>query len=780
MKTILLSFLLLCSLTISAQAQDSGNIQGKVTDSEGVAIQGATVNIKGSALGAATDVNGNYELINIPAGEVTLVIASVGHESLETKVTVEAGTTVSAGGSSLKDKTNEHNEVTVEGRRTYKEDEVSPTLRLQTPILEVPQNIQVITNQVLVDQQIFDMADGVTRNVSGARRQEHWENYALIYVRGSLVNPFRNGMNVQMPWGPTSEDMSMVERIEFVKGPAGFMMANGDPAGLYNVVTKKPTGSNKGSAAFTLGSFQTYRGTLDLDRKITKDGKLSFRLNLMGQAKGTQRANEFNNRYSIVPVIKYQINKRTAVSAEYTMQYMQMSPFGSSNSISQKGYEDLPKNWSLNTRNVAPTTIKDQSIFINLTHELNDNWKVTGQLAYLNYKQIGSSLWPTSPSFSGDTLNLGMSIWDAFGENKQGQLFVNGKFKTGFINHKVLAGLDMYDKDYYADFNQSGLLSRFNIYTMQPTDDVIPVPQFDRSIDIRERGARYAIKSTGLYAQDELSVLNDRIRLTLALRHTKARTVDPYAAGGDAVDEQITHRVGISASITKNTTVYGLYDQAFLPQAGSDVYGNKFRPITGDNFEVGVKKDWFDGRWNTSLSAFQLTKNGAITADPVNLYRSIQLDGQTKAQGIEFDLRGEIFKGLNLILNYAYLDSKVSKHEVPERVGIATPGSATHITAGWLSYVVQEGNFKGFGAAIGYQFQGDRCSWYAFDGKKYELPDYFRLDGSVSYETDRFRAGLNVNNILDAYLYSGAPYGDFYFSQTEPGTNLRASMAYKF
>lgn len=774
--------MMLCTVLINAQAQtETGNIKGKVVDSEGLAVQAATVNVKGYALGASTDENGVYELINIPAGQVTLVISNVGHESFEKVVTVEANTTVDAGSSSMKDLAMDHHEVTVEGRKSYKVDDVSPTLRLQTPILEVPQNIQVITNQVLVDQQIFDMADGVTRNVSGARRQEHWENYALIYVRGSQVNPFRNGMNVQMPWGPTSEDMSMVERIEFVKGPAGFMMANGDPAGLYNVVTKKPTGNNKGSAALTLGSFQTYRGTLDLDRKITKDGKLSFRLNLMGQAKGTQRANEFNNRYSIVPVIKYQINKRTAVTAEYTMQYMQMSPFGSSNSISQKGYEDLPKTWSLNTAKVAPTTIKDQSIFVNLTHELNDNWKVTAQLAYLNYKQVGSSLWPVyGGSFTGDTLNLSESIWDAFGENKQGQLFVNGKFKTGFINHKVLAGLDMYDKIYYTDFGQSGLLSRFNIYTMEPSPTPITPPQFDRSVDIRERGVLYGIKSTGLYAQDELSVLENRIRLTLALRHTKARTVDPYAAGGDAVDEKITPRAGISVSITKNTAVYGLYDQAFLPQPGSDFYGNKFRPITGDNFEVGIKKDWFEGRWNTSVSAFQLTKNGAITSDPVNIYRSIQLDGQTKAQGVEFDLRGELFKGLNLILNYAYLDSRVSKHEDPTRVGIATPGSASHITAGWLSYVVQDGNFKGLGAAIGYQFQGDRCSWYAFDGKKYELPDYFRLDGSVSYETDRFRAGLNVNNILDAYLYSGAPYGDFYFSQTEPGTNLRVSMAYKF
>ncbi|MBC7485656.1 MAG: carboxypeptidase-like regulatory domain-containing protein [Cytophagaceae bacterium] len=192
MKTFSLSFMMLCAFFIRAQAQtETGNIKGKVVDSEGLAFHGATVNVKGYALGASTDENGVYELINISVGHVTLLIANVGHESFEKAVTVEAVTTANAGNASLKDLALDHHEVTVEGRRSYKIDDVSPTLRLQTSILEVPQNIQVINSQVLTDQQIFDMMDGVTRNVSGAVKQEHWENYALIYVRVSQINPFR-------------------------------------------------------------------------------------------------------------------------------------------------------------------------------------------------------------------------------------------------------------------------------------------------------------------------------------------------------------------------------------------------------------------------------------------------------------------------------------------------------------------------------------------------------------------------------------------------------------
>lgn len=782
MKIIILSFVVLCTVALSMQAQSTGNIQGKVTDSEGLAVQGATVHIKGSALGAATDINGVYRLTNITTGQVTLVIASVGHASMEKQITVEAEITVDAGVSLLKEQTKEHNEVTVEGRRSYKVDDVSPTLRLQTPILEVPQNIQVINNQVLADQQIFDMMEGVTRNVSGAVKQEHWENYALIYVRGSQINPFRNGMNTQMPWGPLAEDMSMVDRIEFVKGPAGFMMANGDPAGLYNIVTKKPTGNNKGEAALTLGSFQAYRGTLDLDRKLTKDGKLTSRLNLMGQLKGTQRPNEVSNRYSIVPVIKYQWTKSTSITAEYTLQYMQLSPFGSAYSFSNRGYKDLPNTFTSLDPRVPLTKIKDQSLFVTLHHEINANWKVTAQLAYLNYQQTGTSMWPNYVTpFSGDSiLNRGISLWDALGENKQGQFFLNGKFKTGFITHKILVGVDVYDKQYFADFGQGQSLDPLNIYTMQPTTTTA-VPQFDRSKDIRERGVKYGVTSTGLYGQDELSVLDNRIRLTAALRYTEAKSLDPYAPGrADGKDDQITPRIGLSISITKNTTVYGLYDKAFIPQPGADFYGNRFRPITGDNIEAGIKKDWFEGRWNTSVSVYQLTKNGAITSDPVHPFMSIQLDGQTKAKGVEFDLRGELAKGLNLILNYAYLDSKVSKHENPAYVGVASPGSVGHVTAGWLSYEFQTLALKGVGLSLGYTYQADRSAWYSFGGEKFSLPDYFKLDGAVSWQNDKFRAAVNINNILNEYLYSGAPYGGYYYWQAEAGRNIRASMAYKF
>src|ERR1044071_4258971 len=107
------------------------------------------------------------------------------------------------------------------------------------------------------------------------------------------------------------------------------MLSNGDPSGLYNVVTKKPTGMNRGEASMSIGSFGLYRTTLDLDGKLSRDGRLLYRLNLAAQNKGSFRANEYNNRYSVAPVIAYQFDDRTKLTFEYTYQRANMSNVGS-------------------------------------------------------------------------------------------------------------------------------------------------------------------------------------------------------------------------------------------------------------------------------------------------------------------------------------------------------------------------------------------------------------------------------------------------------------------
>lgn len=782
-KNTALILLLLFSVTAINAQTSTGTIKGKIITADQKPAEGVTILVKNTSRNTVADNSGAFELKNIQAGIYTLQVSLVGFKDLEKEVAVETGKTTAID-LQLSLSGNELNEVVVvANKNSFKTNRVSGSLRLQSPLMEIPQNIQVVTAKLINNQQIFDMLEGVTRNVSGATRIEHWDNYARITMRGSNVGAFRNGMNVSTTWGPLTEDMSMVERIEFVKGPAGFMLANGDPSGFYNVVTKKPSGRTKGEVGLSIGSFDLYRATADLDGKLSADGKLLYRLNVMGQLKGSHRQFDYNNRYSFVPVLKYLLDDKTSVTLEYTQQFSEVNVIGSNYLFSKRGYADLPKTATTAESRLAPTTMNDRSLLAIFDHKFTNRWKFTGQLAYFNYQQEGASLWPWGFSDTNDSLmQRGMSIWDVAGTSKMGQFYITGEERTGAVTHKILAGIDMSNKDYYHDWNQGAALggADFNIYA--PVYGQATAPVFDRSKDIKERGVRYYNGYTGLYAQDELGFINNKLRLTLAGRYTSLKTGDVYS--GDFKSSKFTPRVGLSYSLDKNTSLYFLNDQSFLENYGSDWQGKSFDPITGTNNEFGIKKDWLNGRWNTAVSVYNITRNNVLTADdehpnPAGGFYNRQ-SGQQQTKGAEVDIRGQILQGLDVIINYAFTEAKTTKDSKAANIGVQVPGSSRHIQNAWLNYKIERGNLTGLGFSLGYQYQVKRSPWYVFDGSQNSLPDYFRLDGGLSFQKEKIGFNLVVNNILDKYLYSGGPYGNFFYWQAEPGVNARFSVAYKF
>ena len=781
MKTFLYATLfLLSSGTLLAQ---TGSVTGTIKTSDGQPAAYVNVSLKGTGKGAQTDAAGNFKIEKIKTGSYTIVASFVGLVSKSETVQVTDGqeTTISF---TLDEDGQELKEVIVTANPSqYVTDYPSVSLRLKTPLLETPQNIQVVTSQILKDQQIFDMREGVIRNVSGATASEHWETYARIVMRGARITSFRNGMNVSSSWGPLTEDMSVVDRIEFVKGPASFMLGAGEPSGFYNVVTKKPTGVTRSELGMSIGSYGTYRGTLDFDGKLDKEGKVLYRLNLMGQQKGSQRKYEFNNRVTVAPVVKFQINPKTSLTLEYILQHVSMSPIGSSYIYSPNALGDLPTDFSTLEPNMRATIAQDQSIFVNFSHALNDNWRFTGQIAYQRFDQEGESLWPTN-GFKGDTLQRGMGIWDVLGLVKVGQFFVNGDVQTGKLKHRILAGVDLGDNTSYQDYWQSGDFSGpngFRVY--QPVYGQVPgsaYPIFDRTRDIRERGTVASTQYSAIYVQDEIHMLNDKLRVTVGGRYTTTADVGYL---DNTISDHFTPRLGASYSITKNTTAYAVLDRAFIPQAGSTFDQKPFEPLIGENIEVGFKRDWLNGQWTAVLSGYQITKENVLTGDPDHMNFSIQV-GETVTRGIEFDVRGQIFEGLAVTANYAYTDGKTTKDENAAWIGQQIAGTDKHIANVWLNYRVQSGAVKGLGFGWGAQHAAKRTAWYGAYNRDQDvsMPEYTRFDAAVSYQFEKLSVQLNVNNLFDAELISGAyyPWGSFYYWQAEAMRNYRLSIGYRF
>lgn len=796
---------LLCAMFIASPAfsinEPLSAIKGTVLTGDGSPAAFVAVQIKEKNRGTLTNEKGEFLFKRMHPGHYTLQVMLIGYKVVTKEVDVVQDEIVNVT-VQLEASNQQLQEVIINSARNkYKAEAVSGSLRLKTPLLEIPQNIQVISASLLADQQTFDIVDGITRNVSGATRVGHWDNqYAQIRMRGSKIPAFRNGMNIEASWGPTAEDAAMIERIEFVKGPAGFMLANGEPGGFYNVVTKKPTGITKGSANISMGSFSTYRAALDFDGKLSKDGKLLYRLNVAGQQKDFYTKYNYSNRYLFAPVLKYLVDDKTSITLEYTFQGSKYLGNGNYQFSKKKLLDEgISNDFFYGDPSLEPGKLKDHSVYVYLDHQLNDNWQAHAQVAYFNFSMVANSVWANSVAENGD-MSRYFSIGDEAGENRFAQMSLSGEEYTGNIRHRILAGVDMGNKKFWGDFRtlepslNLGGGKVFNVYNPEYGIPFDSIPNIDRSQSVRTRaGASNYISSvnyTSVYAQDELGFFNNKLRLSLALRFTHAETVGKTKTAS-MKDDIVTPRVGISYSIDKSTSVYALYDQSFVPQSGLDSNLTPFKPVKGNDIEAGIKKEWFNGRWAASLTGYRIARQNSKVALGIKDSRGADVSialGETVTKGIEADISGEIVPGLNANINYAYTDSKITK-EAPNTeaskttVGNITPNTAAHITNGWLSYRIRHGALTGFGASAGIQWQAERA--VGNNTKVSNIPNYFRTDAGLNYSKGKYAISFLVNNLLDdrklltaASLPANA--SGYYSYIVEPRRNFRMTIGYHF
>jgi iron complex outermembrane receptor protein len=789
------------SLVATAAFAQSGEVKGRVLRHDGSPATQVTVTLDNSSEVVNTDNNGVF-VLDVKAGKHKLTVHAVGVKTKTIEVVVNNDKSIDLNDIYLNKGNTDLDEVVIgDTRNQYVEKSASGSLRVNTPLVELPQNVQVVTAKALEAQQATTMSDGVIRNVSGATRLEHWGDvYARIDARGGRLSPFRNGENISSNWGPLTEDMAFVDRIEFIKGPAGFMMSTGEPSGIYNVVTKRPTGETKGEASVMFGSYDFYRASVDLDGKLDKEGKLLYRLNVLGQTKNSFRPYEYNDRYGFAPVLSYKLDDKTTLTAEYIFQHVKMSNVGSFYVFSTEGYATTPRNFTMSDPNIDPTIGNDHNINFTLEHKFNSSWKLTAQASYYNYSQIGSSMWVAAdsanvPAITNHTVVRSLSNWDARNVMKFGQVYINGDIQTGPVHHRILGGLDLGNKQYMADWNSGHNLDTYtNPFDINNPSYGNPSNGYAneqyklrRDTSLAQRAGIYGVVNqsyTAVYVQDELGFFNNKLRLTLAGRYTYVQNND-YATV--TTGKQFTPRVGLSYSIDNATSVYALYDQSFIPQTGITRDSTPVKALTGNNMEIGLKRDWFDGKWTSSISAYRILKNNQTSPDPTTDPSKGYLVqfGQTKTQGVEIDIRGEIVRGLTLVANYAYTSSKISKDAPLENqastVGNVVPGYAKHTANAWLNYRIESGVLKGFGISGGFTYLADRTtwSWDATSAVK-ALPTYFKLDGGLFYEVGKIRVTANIFNIADKYLYSGSNYGAYYYTQAEAGRNWRMGLNYRF
>jgi iron complex outermembrane receptor protein len=776
-----LLYTLLLLIPLHYAVAQTGSIQGTITNTDGKPEPYITLLLKGTNLGMITDSTGNFKIDRVKAGNHFLQASLVGFETQTKKLTVVAGQTVVVD-FEMKEDVNSLQEVVVSGSATYVAEKASNSLRLNADLIEVPQNIMVTTRQTIVDLGALTKNDMI-RSVSGITKTYGNDLDASLLIRGTnaTYGTYRNGVGGPIWWN-AQEDAAMIERIEFVKGPAGFMLANSEPGGLVNTVTKQPTHQRINEISFGWGSFNLIRGSLDLGGEMSRDGKLTYRLNV-----GTQHSAQFYkmgnfNRFFVAPALTYDFSKNTSFTIEHN--YVKATTAHNSFqqiTINQK-YFTLPIDMAMNDPNVGNYMGADVYTRANLQHKISNDWKLNVQAAYMTTDWDGMSLYVQGLTPAKDSIIRSSSRSDWTGKLYNMQLYVDGKFNTGrFIEHKVLTGIDYGDggegSTYGGDYSQP---NRLKLAIKNPSyylskDSV-------RKIPAENIGSWMSTnKWQALYIQDHIKIANKLI-VTLAGRFTHLITGQDYNSVDDPAyeiaDNAFTPRLGLTYLFSDKLSAFGIYDESFVAQRGAIWGKGRLRPLRGSNTEFGIKGLFFEKQLVMNASVYNIKKNNVGTSDPV--HEGFMLEtGQITSTGFEFDLVGKIGQNLSVNANYSYANARITKDMDASLIGIKNNGTPDHTVNGFLKYRLTKGALSGLAFGAGTQYMGKRSAvysgWGSEFGNKY-LPTYAIFDASVSYTINKLSFNLNIYNLSNKkYISNGyyAPDVDEYIYAPGTPVNFR-------
>jgi iron complex outermembrane recepter protein len=725
-----------------------GTIKGKISTSDGEPAEFVSVMVKNSGVGTVTDADGNFEIKKIKAGFHHIHVSLQSYADTEITVAVKADVTsflqvqLHLTYAALK-----HVIVQTNLHPNYVETKTSESLRLNLPLLEVPQNIVVSTQQLFADQGLTNMTQAI-RTVSGVEKFDgDFSDYSLN-IRGTEAtgNVFRNGVGGYL-WNQ-QEDIAMLEKIEFIKGPAGFMISLAEPGGVINNVTKQPVRENIANINAAFGSFNLMRLTSDFGGSFSKTSKFSYRFN--GGVQYQDRFYQFSTafKYFLCGVLTYDLNKKISITAEYNKTYGETKGRnGATPSIDGK-YFTLPVDFTVADKNTDENTNTDNYYRVHATYNFNDNWHLNTQIAWV-YGQIGGGgLWAdaTTP-VSNDTMYRVLVLSDWRNSTNVAQAFLDGKFFTGRnFEHKILFGLDYCNSSSKDRGNAQGYgEKKFGLYTPDPDYYVNPDSMKISPSDV---ATKLSFHWLTLYAQDNMKIAGKLI-ITLAGHLTHAVVESENNGAPDYQEKNLYNvfspRAGVTWLFSNTVSAYVLYDESFYPQIGPNFERKQFDPMTGHDIEAGMKGYFFKKNLALNFSVYDIVKNNTLTADPLHDGYYIQT-GQITSKGIDMDITGNITNALTVNANYEFCDAKITKDNDPKTVGIKNYGVPDHTCNLWLKYKLLHCRLKGVSFAMGYQYMGKRN---AAGDENIFMPVYNLLDAALGYSNGRCTVGLNLYNITD-------------------------------
>ena len=689
---------------------------------------------------------------------------------------------------------------------SYAVREASTGTKTDTPLLETPVSIQVVTQQMLKDEAVLTLDDALS-NVAGVRASNTgWEEN--IYLRGFPTSTyFRDGFRIDDPSGLGGlASLTNVDSIEVLKGPGAILYGRVEPGGVVNLVTKQPTDNPLHSVSASFGSWQHRQVTLDLGGPLDADRKVGYRFNASYDASNFWVDNVADHKLFLAPTLSWKPDADDQFGLEVlsvhdraTLYQQAVVPYDTSTMSFQFG----PK-----SANPAPYRFNPNTLFVGAkwTHRFNSDWELHQQVSHnrvdfstpLNLSSAWGPLFQDSANNNAWTIGLGSA--QLYGNTQSDGAVVDlvGHFVTGPAHHTLLVGGDAYRLSTY-----------YNSAYSNPAGPFVYVPLFSSQAPspggiALDPAASYVTqginKSSGLYVQDQVSLPHD-IELLGGLRYQDVKTSGYVAMGtdmggtGGAVANAPTHesaltpRAAILWKPAGNWSVYSSFAQNFGASNaanGTDWKGQALKPESANQIEVGSKAELVHDRVQLSLAWFNLTKTNVAAADPAHpnpatggfFMTSI---GQIESKGVELSVQGRFTRDWEGSLAYTYDHAYVKVGTSVYAAGSDMPNFPKQMLRAFSSLKLTPLGLPSWKLGAGANWEAKAAGifvdpvTYAQTTAAIVSPSYTVFDAMASYETaigkDKLTLQLNVKNLAnrsyytDSFMYQ-APWG--YVTWGEP------------
>lgn len=654
-------------------------------------------------------------------------------------------------------------EVIVYGRaQQYYLEETSTTgSKIEMDIINVPQSVQVLSKQLMIDQAARQITD-MYRSIAGVSEF----SYSGVTVRGfrESDNVFYDGVRGDPYEGFSVPQLFNIERIEVLLGPSAALYGGGDPGGMINYITKTPSFEPETRFTATAGNYNLYGGSLDTTGALTTS--TAGRIGMFYEQQDSFRDNADLDNTLVVGGLLFEPTDQTAVNlkAEYVDQDLGGNRLrgvfvrDDGSSIVDRSY---------NTAEAIDSQKLEAYIGqLNVKHQFDESLSLNSTLRYLDNDRDQAYHEPrgwVDSNGDGEANELDGEIRREYRvqarTNREYSLTMDlvKTFSIGSWENTTLVGGDHHYIDASAEisvaFAGTGGVPNLNVFNpnygeADPANYTI-VSLGDLDTDT---------KMSGLYLQ-HLIDFNSHWSLMLGLRYDDFEDKDKNEDFKYS-DDNTSTRAGLVFKPVEDGSLYLNYSESFSPLPLTDQFDpdspGTLPPETGYQWELGWKQDWLEGGLRSTVAVYTITKedipqpNPDDNGDMDGIPAQVSL-GKVESDGYELTLVGDLTDRLVMTGNYAYNDVKIvegSDFSNSFRAGSRFANAPKHQAGLWMRYALPDIQSS---IALGMEYVSNQVN---LDGQR--IDSFTVYDASWSTQFDNLVFQVNIKNIFDKdYFVSG-------------------------